>query len=939
MRTVLFILASASLLAATDYVVPLADLDLGGATPPETRDWWESNTVFACAAGAEVHLDSDRNNWRVAIRVEGNDKPDLLLVLPSGWRQTQVVKARLPAQTAPAKAGEFDAIRQAHYRRLAQAGIPGAAVFRTLAGDQPQAAEDRRRNRRDDLESSIDLFTGGQALAENLQLDRPLRSTNSGGSVAIASLGGINAPDLDWSLFGPLPDAKTPPPDALAALIPADQHAVFFPSFTAMTEVLDRADALGGTVLNALRAEDGLVRERYQRQLCLGLSDLARQFGPTLVASVAMTGGDLGLRLGSDVAVLFKPRNEKALALLKAFIATQQRNAGATAPVVRNLSGVAVTVMATADRSRSSYLAAIGGAVVVANSEAQLTRLIATAAGTMPALAASDDYRHFRARWGQADDEWAFAVLTDACIRRWCSPAARIADSRRVRAAAILATLQARKATGQPLDDTAAQLATAMGVDLGVMTDDGAGPRSSIYGVTGFLTPVNELPITQVSDSEADAYKSWRDRYQSGFRAWFDPVCLRLTRREHGMGVSLAVLPLIAGSEYAEMIRFTGDARIGPAAADPHAGSLGQVAWAFDRQALDRNGGMLRSVLPTVQDPLSWMGQSLGLFADADPFWQELAAASKDLNRFMERSWFRLPIGAVIEVGDPFKLALVLTALRGMSEQAAPGMLAWSNGTHRDIPFVIVRPSHAQAGMMRELAQASLCYAALPEGLWLTLREDVLKRVLDRVADRRAAPAEKSVHPAWLGSTAAVRLTGDGLSLMAGMADRSASGNAQQRASFANLPILNEWRRRFPSENPVAVHERLFGIRLICPGGQGYRYDAAAGTMASVAYGHPAAPLDGPALPAPLARLAQVAAGVTLQRLPTANDRLHTVAAGDTLDTVAQAMEVDPDAIAALNRLASPVALTPGMVLRIPQKDGARAFGLEARLTLDEAAP
>ena len=46
--------------------------------------------------------------------------------------------------------------------------------------------------------------------------------------------------------------------------------------------------------------------ERYQRQLGLPLSTLARLLGPTLVKSVALTGSDPSFPLGTDVAVLLE---------------------------------------------------------------------------------------------------------------------------------------------------------------------------------------------------------------------------------------------------------------------------------------------------------------------------------------------------------------------------------------------------------------------------------------------------------------------------------------------------------------------------------------------------------------------------------------------------------------------------------------------------------
>src|SRR5204863_2083445 len=104
-------------------------------------------------------------------------------------------------------------------------------------------------------------------LNENLQLDRALpATTNAADTVDLASLTGITVKPMDWKAL--IQDAK-PELDPLSAFIPADQHALFFPTFAAMTEFFDEADANGTPILQLFepRAEDANSRERYQQQL------------------------------------------------------------------------------------------------------------------------------------------------------------------------------------------------------------------------------------------------------------------------------------------------------------------------------------------------------------------------------------------------------------------------------------------------------------------------------------------------------------------------------------------------------------------------------------------------------------------------------------------------------------------------------------------------
>lgn len=84
--------------------------------------------------------------------------------------------------------------------------------------------------------------------------------------------------------------------------------------------------------------------------------------------------------------------------------------------------------------------------------------------------------------------------------------------------------------------------------------------------------------------------------------------------------------------------------------------------------------------------------------------------------------------------------------------------------------------------------------------------------------------------------------------------------------SWANLLILNEWRRLFPKEDPVRVHARLWGTRLLCPAGGKYVWNAEAHTMESTACGHPWAPKGGDTLPNALLDFQSGSLGVTFEK-------------------------------------------------------------------------
>ncbi|MEK7414449.1 MAG: LysM peptidoglycan-binding domain-containing protein, partial [Planctomycetota bacterium] len=520
-----------------------------------------------------------------------------------------------------------------------------------------------------------------------------------------------------------------------------------------------------------------------------------------------------------------------------------------------------------------------------------------------------------------------------ATIRRWCSARWRIGDSRRMRAAQLLLTLQAEwVADGAHPDWKPVSAPT----DLGTLSVGRNGLRSSVYGSVAFLTPIAELAFATVTQGEADAYKRFHERYQSQWRDYFDPLAVRLGRSTSGsLSVDLSVLPLIAGSEYRQLIRLVGTASLEAGAGDPHA-ALFQIALAIDRDGellaeADRNVGR---TLGRITSPLGWIGRTASLYVDPDPIWAELAAVPGSLKRlrFVQDNISRLPLGLNVSVADPLKLALCLTALRGMVDQSAPGMAEWNQRTWKDIPYVMISPAAQARGMMGP-RDMQIGYVALPEGLTVSPNEAVIQRAIDRILATRAVSTtgKPAVPTPWPGTHAALSVDPAAIQTVINVIEdhTSLSGWLRER-SLANIAILNEWKRLFPNEDPVAVHERLWGTRLTCPGGGNYVWNERWLTMESTVYGNDFAAKEGPEVPAALASIARISAGIGFEELPPAEpaaaegkpaaangESAYTVQRGDTLVSIARAKNTTIEALVERNDLHTNT-LAPGQVLTIP---------------------
>jgi len=879
------------------YDIPVLDLELTEGTLPGEDDPMFRGRFWRRVGRPQVVLDGAGDGllvtpgfqegsltWRfqrtasLILRVPGDEQVTGRLVLPVAHGVApRILRFRVPAAAAKKGArARYLRVREAWYDQLASSGGPGRAWFRHQArvlreerlGDLAKAAPDDRNprpRRGDDLEDTLRMFTGGRAIAENMQMDRILRPrTANEETVPLSELEGITVEEVDWA---PLLEGKDPATDPLAAVIPADQYVVFFKGLRGMVRLVDEAREAGAPVLSWLeaRSRDARTWERYQAQLCLSLEGLNRFFGPLLTDSVAVTGSDPFLRTGSDVAVVFETTHDG----LFLYLALRHYAARAANPDVRFEFGVrgrqVFYGLQTPDRRISSWVMRIPErGLVVANSKSQIEAIAATVAKDAPAMLDAPEYRFFRDRYPVSDrDETALVIVPDAALRAWAGPRSRILTSRRIRVTAALTMLQAKHLDGLvngtlPLGPLDAEVAVP---DAGrFLVEDGpAGRRirSEVYGTLGFLTPLAEVPLEVVTKVEAQAYATFRMGYQNNWRQYFDPLAIRFSLRARVVDVDLTIFPLIRNSEYRELIELTAGATMAPQAGDPHAGTLFRYGMSIDRSSrlFKEVGSFTTSVLPGVKGGgLSWLGNSLVFYLDDGPFWDDLAKA-EDPDDFFEPNLHRIPVALQVGVSGALEAAAFLASFRGFIEQTAPGVLAWENKTHAGKTWVRIgaaRPN--EDSFPRNLA---IHYAVDGKRLLITLNEELMKRALERDAGDDGTP--------WLGSQAGIQLEGRVLDLL----DLYQQGRANRhvvKAAWASIPILNEWRRLYPDRDPVAVHEALWGVRLTDPAGGAYVWDADWKTMSSETYGHVGAPRKGPGLRrGPLDRVRDANFGLTFE--------------------------------------------------------------------------
>lgn len=378
-----------------DQVVRFPDIALNGENDqayiafPELEDdnqrWWGSE---------------NQSQLRVALKLAGEAPFSGKVSLASFGSPAKVAYDFEfdPSQLEESTEAEFEAVRRAHYARLAQSTIPGGDWFRYQAGDAYTTDERARRWRNlGRFDSSFNMFTGQRAVSENLALDRELilGTSTKAKPIKVETIQGVTVEAIDWS------DRITDVPtaiDPLAMAIPHDQHAAFFNSIKDLNQVIRLAeeDAVGYfQTMSNRNVYQGLAK-KYQKQMGILIPDMLAEQLP--VKSVAITGGDPFLPSGSDLSVIFETEAPDALmAALNAMIQAQARINGGNLSTETSMNQDPTQYSyRTVDRSFSAHIFQGENFVAVSNSRHQIHRMTDTANGEVPSLGSTEEFKFFR---------------------------------------------------------------------------------------------------------------------------------------------------------------------------------------------------------------------------------------------------------------------------------------------------------------------------------------------------------------------------------------------------------------------------------------------------------------------------------------------------------------------------------------------------------------
>jgi hypothetical protein len=621
----------------------------------------------------------------------------------------------------------------------------------------------------DDLLRLMDTTTGSASLQETLQHDR--RLVVPGGeaaTVALASLAGPPIPQHPWAAMTAAL-GRAVPDEPLAAAAPADFAFVRFRSLGAMFALVDRVEGLLRPAAGLLE-QDGrkaALAARYEAELGVGRSALARRFGPEAVTDLAVVASDPYLREGADMTLIFRVKSPALFeAGLTASLAAQASAHGGVSTTTAEHGGVAIRIARSSDGAVRQHRARVGAFELVGNSLGALRRVIDAAAGKAPRLADEPDFCYMLARDAGVPAD-ALGFMSDRFVATTVGPGKKILEARRQVAlaelqrpafASLLYGWVHSRAPASTDELVASGLLRAEELKHGdgqaVAFQPGQAPRSA-WGTPAALVALADLPApTKVTPSEAEAYKLFVRGYESYWRTYLDPVAVRVTGGASAhtpLGLDVRVLPIIDGTDYNELARTVGEARIeaSPAMRGMRA-TLGLGEDAHLRRELRATA---RDVPLLGKVDVDWLGGWAVVGMD-DVLWgggkppNLEGMDSHNPYDVMARQLRELPIYAGVEVRQPATAALLFAAVRREIDKAAPGLLEWNEGgRHRDIPYVTVGAGAAGREMMSAATDIKVYYAFCKGTLSLSLSQQTLRRRIDDCLDGRlpkAGPAPKA---------------------------------------------------------------------------------------------------------------------------------------------------------------------------------------------------
>lgn len=391
-----------------------------------------------------------------------------------------------------------------------------------------------------------DLLLGRFSETEPASISLPKQATVELAPAGAASgIGATKAPEPASPTDLPVPATALPATiESIAAHVPHECFYLRFGNFTNYLWYRDFTRHWQGDLGNMLvnQSVDHNNSERFQQQIAVGETKIARVMGPTVVHDVAIIGLDPYMSNGAAMGILFHANNST---LLNRNLSGQRQEAkGKHKDAVEETVRIAnhdISYIHTPDGSLRSYYAVDGDFHLVASSRRLIERFFEAGAGK-DSLAASAEFADCRTAMPLTRDDTIFLFAPAAFFQNLAGPHYRVELDRRLRSigemraltvARLAAKAEGRDATS--IDDLVAAELLPEGfghrADGSELAHSGDGFRDSLRGEPGRMMPIPDVPVDRITKSEARRLAGFQQKMQSAVGG-FAPVALALKRTD-----------------------------------------------------------------------------------------------------------------------------------------------------------------------------------------------------------------------------------------------------------------------------------------------------------------------------------------------------------------------------------------------------------------------
>ncbi|MDZ7617919.1 MAG: hypothetical protein U1E05_13020, partial [Patescibacteria group bacterium] len=363
--------------------------------------------------------------------------------------------------------------------------------------------------------------------------------------------------------------------EPIAMRVPQECFYVRFGSYPNLLWFQDTMARWGGDIQNLAysRGVSYDLNKRFESRLAVKQTALARMFGESVIADVAIIGTDMFFREGASFGMLFHAKQPALLRRSLAMARSELVRAGTAKEEPVDIDGTSVPFLHSPDGKVRSYLVADGDFFLATSSREMARRFLETGKGMEP-LGAQPEFRLAREEMPLDRKDTIFVYFSQAFFENLGSPRYRVEMTRRLQAHADIELVQlavlAAAAEGKPA-------ATIEQLKAGRLLPPEFGPRpdgsetlldadglvvDSLRGHYGAFLPASDTPVGQITQAEAAATARFHAFLAEEWGGRYDPLIVGVVREALEDGIERVTVDArmkpLAGEHYQKLSQMVG---------------------------------------------------------------------------------------------------------------------------------------------------------------------------------------------------------------------------------------------------------------------------------------------------------------------------------------------------------------------------------------------